>query len=69
VSEPSHTETREPLYMLKAILRFGELANIDAGSPYQNYGGKKPPSKDVFCFPRHMLTDIEAVIAAAEVQS
>lgn len=48
---------------LEAILRHGELANVPTGSPFASYGGKKPPSKDVFVFPRHMLTGIEAVLA------
>lgn len=48
---------------LEAILRHGELANVPTGSPFASYGGKKPPSKDVFAFPRHMLTGIEEVLA------
>lgn len=54
------------LAALQAIVRHGELANIDAGDPFSNYGGKKHPSKDVFAFPRHMLNEIDAAIAKAE---
>lgn len=49
---------------LQSILRFGEAACVDAGSFYPP-GGKKPASKEVWQFPRHLLTDIEAALAKA----
>lgn len=54
----------ELLEALLAIKRFGELANVsvDAGG---FTGGKKPASKDVWQFPRHMLVDLDAAIAKA----
>jgi predicted RNase H-like nuclease (RuvC/YqgF family) len=48
---------------LDAVKRFGELACVDAGSPRYT-GGKKPMSKDVWQFPRHLLTDIDCALAA-----
>lgn len=55
------------LEMLHAIKRFGELANIGLGESYPP-GGKKPGSKDVWAFPRHMLVDLDAAIAKASGQ-
>ncbi len=51
--------------MLKRIMKYGELGCVDVGG-YHPSGGKKPASKDVWQFPRHMLTDIEAALATAE---
>lgn len=56
------------LEALKAILRHGELANIDKGGPHWS-GGKKPPTMDAWAFPRHMLNAVEAAIAKAEGRS
>lgn len=53
--------------MLRRIIHFGELCNLPAGDFYPP-GGKKPSSKDMFAFPRHMLTEIEAVLAKAPPQ-
>jgi len=61
MSESKYT----PIEMLQAIIRHGELANIDQGGPHWG-SGKKPPSMEAWAFPRHMLTDIDAVIAKAE---
>jgi len=55
----------ELLEALKAIMRHGEMANIDKGGPHWS-GGKKPPTMDAWAFPRHMLTSIEEAIAKAE---
>jgi len=54
-----------PLEALKSIMRHGDLVNIQI-DPGFGSSGKKPASKDMFAFPRHMLTDIEAAIADAE---
>lgn len=55
------------LTALKAIKQFGELSNVSVGDGYT--GGKKPASKDVWQFPRHMLVEIDAAIAKAEGNS
>lgn len=51
---------------LRGIMAHGELACVDAhpGAFFGN-GGKKPATKDVFQFPRHMLTEIEEAISKA----
>ncbi len=58
----------EMLEVLKAILSHGELRNVEANPEARFLGGKKPATKDVWTFPRHMLTDLEAAIAKAERQ-
>lgn len=55
----------ELLDMLKAIKQHGELACVDAHLGSYFTGGKKPATKDVFQFPRHMLTELDAAIAKA----
>lgn len=51
---------------LKAIKLYGELVNISAGHGWGSSGGKKPASKDMFAFPRHMLVEVDEAIAKAE---
>lgn len=65
MSDGDH-DIRTPLEMLKAILTFGELACVSAEHGYVSPSGKKPASKDVFQFPRHMMQDIEETITEAE---
>lgn len=55
------------LEALRNIKRFGELGCVDVGARFT--GGKKPATKDVWQFPRHMLVEIEEAIAKAEGQS
>jgi hypothetical protein len=45
---------------LVAIRTHGELANL----PIHDFdvGGKKPASKDVFAFPRHMTVELDALL-------
>lgn len=50
---------------LASIIRCGELANVSAEPLFGYSGGKKPASKDVWQFPRHMLTKIDAALARA----
>lgn len=51
--------------VLVGIKANGELASVSAEGPFSGYtGGKKPQSKEVFQFPRWMLTDIDEAIAA-----
>lgn len=51
----------ELLDVLLAVIRYGELGNADAGGkPSGN-----PMSKDVWQFPRHMLTELKSAIAKA----
>lgn len=54
---------------LNGIKRFGELANVSAEGGHFYTGGKKPASKDVWQFPRHMLTEIDAALALAGAAS
>lgn len=65
----SKKENDALLKALKAILSHGELRNIEANPEAHFLGGKKPATKDVWTFPRHMLTDLEAAIAKAEGRS
>lgn len=53
------------LRALQLIKRFGELACVsaDAGQFPQPTGGKKPATKDVWQFPRHLLTEIDIALA------
>lgn len=53
----------DALELLVAIRAQGELACVDADPFGRSYGGKKPPSKDVFQFPRYLLDDLDAVLA------
>lgn len=55
------------LEMLLAIKRHGELGCVQVHSefPAGPTGGKKPASKDVWQFPRHMLVELDAAIAKA----
>lgn len=55
----------ELLEALLAIKRFGELANVSAGRDWGGSSGKKPASKDVFQFPRHLLVELDAALAKA----
>ena len=50
---------------LTLIKRFGELAGVSAESGFSSPSGKKPASKDVFQFPRHLLTEIDAALSKA----
>lgn len=59
----------ELLDMLNSIKRHGELACVDAHTGRYFTGGKKPATKDVFQFPRHLLTGVDAAIAKAEGRS
>jgi hypothetical protein len=54
--------------VLDSIRRFGEMANVSAQPPHSFVGGKKPASKDVWQFPRHLLEDIDTAIGKAEDQ-
>jgi len=47
---------------LNAIKQFGELACVDASSGWT--GGKKPATKDVWQFPRHLLTEIDQALSS-----
>lgn len=52
---------------LKAIKRFGELACVEVESGFPSRpSGKKPATKDVWQFPRHLLVEIDAAIANGE---
>lgn len=53
------------LAALKAIKQYGELANLSVDTWPNTSSGKKPASKDVWAFPRHMLVEVDAAIAAA----
>jgi len=48
--------------VLEAIKRFGELANVSTEQGHVAPSGKKPGSKDVWQFPRHMLVEIDAAL-------
>ncbi len=48
--------------ILEAIKRHGELGNVQVGSLWGS-SGEKPPSKDVWQFPRHMLAEIDEALA------
>jgi hypothetical protein len=48
--------------VLLQIKKQGELACVSVDDGYT--GGKKPASKDVWQFPRHLLTDIDAALTA-----
>lgn len=50
---------------LTNIKRFGELACVQLPT-IGGSGGKKPPSKEVWQFPRHMLVEIDAALARAQ---
>lgn len=54
----------ELLEVLQSIKRHGELVSISASDPFYT-GGKKPASKDMFAFPRHMLVELDAALARA----
>jgi len=49
--------------LLGRILKHGEIAVLDVGSPFSTYGGKKPPSKEMWAVPRHMHAEIEELRA------
>lgn len=51
---------------LLLIKRFGELGCVSAGDIWGGTGGKKPSTKEVWQFPRHLLTEIDAALAKAE---
>lgn len=55
----------ELVAVLNAVIQFGSLGCVERGSFYPP-GGKKPATQDVWQFPRHLLTDIEAALAKAE---
>lgn len=52
--------------VLRAVKKFGELACVSADPPHFYTGGKKPASKDVWQFPRHILAEIDAALSAYE---
>ncbi len=60
---------RTPLEMLEAIKRHGELGNVSTGGWHGSKPAGNPMSKDVWQFPRHMLTEIDVVIAATPAAS
>ena len=49
--------------LLGRILKHGEIAVLDVGSPFATYGGKKPPNKEMWAVPRHMHAEIEELRA------
>lgn len=51
--------------MLQSIKMYGYLANIPVDQGWGS-SGKKPASKDVWCFPRHMLDDLEAALSGGK---
>lgn len=51
--------------LLRRILKHGELGNIGTGGWAGNKPAGNPMSKDVWQFPRHMLTDIEEALQTA----
>lgn len=52
--------------ILERIKRHGELANVGTGGFLGNKPAGNPMSKDVWQFPRHMLTDIDEALALAK---
>jgi hypothetical protein len=53
----------DALDLLVMIRAQGELACVPVDEWPHGTGGKKPASKDVFQFPRHLLTELDAVLA------
>lgn len=51
--------------LLRLIKLHGELACVDAQRLGYS-GGKKPATKEVFQFPRHMLADIDAALGGSD---
>lgn len=51
---------------IQSVKTHGELANIPVGHAWGS-SGKKPASKDVWCFPRHMLNDLDAALSSEGV--
>lgn len=49
--------------LLQKIKRFGELACVDAEPRNFYSGGKKPATKDVWQFPRHMMTNLDTLLS------
>jgi hypothetical protein len=51
--------------ILQSIKTHGYLANIPVDQGWGS-SGKKPASKDVWCFPRHMLDDLDAALSGGK---
>lgn len=53
------------LRALQLIVRFGHLGCVHVDGHATPTGGKKPATKDVWQFPRHLLTEIEIALTKA----
>ena len=47
---------------LNSIKNQGELASVNVERPFGYTGGKKPATKEVWQFPRHLMADIDAAL-------
>lgn len=52
------------LDVLRQIKLQGELACVDADGPFYRSGGKKPATKEVWQFPRHLMSAVDDALAA-----
>lgn len=51
--------------IMKSIKTYGELACVDVDRGSLRPSGKKPATKEVWQFPRHMLDEVDAAISKA----